>query len=251
MKNLIYYSVLHNPEYIDLLQISLLSLINKNFIDLNETDLLIITTNSLKIKIQEIEQKINIKFNYFIVNEADLGDNYKLLYAGAGRLLIFKYNNIDNYNKILYLDTDTIFINHSNTLFDLKLENKLYAHGLNTISSEHHGAQFFNFNEYDKNTESFGSGVLLFNNCSEIKNLFLKTYNHICEHVKNNNSSPECLEQPFLVYHTIVSDLKDGELIRNKISHEPHAMFENATIIHFLGGPGLYNYKKIRMSNYL
>ena len=76
-----------------------------------------------------------------------------------------------------------------NEIFNMRLENKLYAEQEDTIASEHHGAQFFDFTKIDKNTPAFCAGVLLFKNCNEIKCLFEKTLNHILEYVKSVKNS--------------------------------------------------------------
>jgi lipopolysaccharide biosynthesis glycosyltransferase len=60
--------------------------------------------------------------HYYILDVKSLFD------AGCTRLNIFKYENIEKYKKILYLDTDILLNSNVNVLFDIDLSpEKLYA----------------------------------------------------------------------------------------------------------------------------
>jgi hypothetical protein len=99
--------------------------------------------------------------------------------ASAARLHIFEYENIDHYNKILYLDTDIIIQGNIMKIFECLIEDKLYAVKENNINTSFNGAFFFDFNKFDLNTPAFNAGVLLFKNSANIRRVFCDINKHI------------------------------------------------------------------------
>ena len=70
--------------------------------------------------------------------------------ASCCKINIFQYENIDIYDKILYLDTDVLINSDVNILFNLEIaSNKLYALEEGFIGHELWGGQFFNFTPLD------------------------------------------------------------------------------------------------------
>ena len=61
---------------------------------------------------------------------------------------------------------------------------------------------------------------------------------------------PECLDQPFIVYHAVKNNLYNNEKLINIIINNPNN-FNNETICHFSGGPGHYESKIVKMSNFM
>ncbi len=92
------------------------------------------------------------------------------------RYEIFNWIDINKYDNILYLDTDTIVSGNLSTVF-LIIEKSLTPIVALSEKSEqgepYHGQQIYNF--YGKrfeNSSSFSTGVLGFRNCSTVENIF-------------------------------------------------------------------------------
>jgi hypothetical protein len=186
----------------------------------------------------------NIYF-HFINSNSDL-------YSLSSRFLVFDYQRIHEYNKILYLDTDILITNNINTIFNLNLENKLYALMEGTINDIFHGRKFFNFNSISGGTTSFTSGILLFNNCHEIRNLFNITMNAIIDNINNNGIKPPAYDQAFINYHAISNNLYNNTLLLSYCINNPEMFrYNNHIISHFPGGVGWYESKYDKMSNYI
>jgi lipopolysaccharide biosynthesis glycosyltransferase len=172
--DLIYSCVFFQDKYIDLI-----SLLLKSYIvyGKSNTKYLIITNESFVSKIQNIFDTLNINGTIWSLN---LNSKFE---AGYSRLKIFDYPEINNYNKILYLDCDVLIGNKVENILNLILEDKLYGLKEGNTNHLHWGAQFF---ENNPNISGFTSGVLLFNNSPLMKNLFQNILTHIETHINNN-----------------------------------------------------------------
>jgi len=249
MKNLIYFTIFGNKKYLNLMNLLMASL--KAFGNPNKNiDFLIITSPDFK-ETEKIfnELDYNIDFHYI-----DTNNN---LYSLSSRLLIFNYNRISEYNKILYLDTDILITNDINTIFNLNLENKLYALLEGTIEDEWHGREFFDFSIINNSTTSFTSGILLFNNCNEINNLFNIIINAININLNTNGVKPYAYDQAFINYYAITNNLYNNTLLTNYcinhyfINNPSMNEYKNHIISHFPGVVGWYENKYDKMSNYI
>lgn len=223
MKSLVYISVFLKKDYINLLNLLFESLIVSRT-DLNNIDILVITQNDFKCDIKKISEKckidIEIKcldfwYSKYKKNRRKTQKKYiDILDASQMSLRIFELVNLDLYEKILYLDADVLVLRDLNEIFNIQIKNKLYAEQQSNIKSGHHGSMFFDFTKMNKNTPAFCAGILLFKNCNEIKELFKKTLKHIKEHIISKKPIPMCVEQPFLVYNTIMCNLYDCKLTK-------------------------------------
>ena len=213
MKNLIYTCIFYNKQYIDMLYLLLESIyIYGNLND--NIDILIYTNTEFKNTI--CESIFNCKNIIFEIN-----DNYTVLTdAFFARLDLFDFNIINNYNKILYLDSDIIIIDDINKIFELNINNIIYANeegSIDNTTSEAWGCSFFK-NDLDKYEDktAFSSGVLLFNNHNIIKNLFEEIKNHV-KNDKEKDILNEFHDQPYFVYHCKKNNLIDNKLLNNFI----------------------------------
>ena len=110
-----------------------------------------------------------------------------------------------------------------------------------------------NLDKYDDKT-AFNSGVLLFNNCQTIRDLF----NDIKQHMINDPDKCWFYDQPYIVYNTMTQNLHDNKALKeyvllndiNLFFNYWHA-FSDKTLIHFIGTPGNYGGKSERMTQYL
>ena len=242
--NLIYACVFYQKEYINLLKLLINSIFNKSDINIKTTDILIITSPQFHLLIQNELKIFNLPIKYYILNY------YTLFDAGCARLNIFNYELINNYENILYLDTDILLNSDVNILFNLDISSeKIYALEEGNIHSDFWGGQFFNFNEIDKNMSAFTSGILYFKNSETIKILFNTIKTHIYEYINvQKNNIPTCLDQPFIVYHAIIENKYDNQLLKKYAENNPSFVSPEKIIYHFPGGPGAYQSKNEKMT---
>lgn len=244
--NLIYICVFFNKDYIKLLDLLIKSLHTNGNINKQTTDILIVSSSAFKPLIENIASQYAFSFKYCILTISTLFE------SASARLKLFNYNDIDLslYEKILYLDTDILINNDLNTIFNLDIDsNKIYALEEGNIGHEYWGGQFFNFTKYNRNTLAFSSGILYFKNTPEIKSLFDKILNHIKDFISSKQYSiPICLEQPFIVYNSIINEQYNNTLMKSYIENNPSIVKENIIIYHFPGGPGNFISKIDKMT---
>jgi len=167
--------------------------------------------------------------------------------ASCCKLNIFHYNNIDKYDKLLYLDADVLINGDVNQLFNLDISsNKIYALEEGHIGHEYWGGQFFNFNVFTKQTSAFSAGVFYFRNSLDIKSLFLDVQNHIT----TSKLVPVCLDQPFLVYQSFIQNKYDNQMMKTYLENNPKDVNLEKIIYHFPGGPGDYESKYDKMMSF-
>lgn len=241
--NLIYMCVFHQESYINLLKLLVTSISVKGNINKDTTEILIITSPTFEPLIQKEMESFDLPIQYFTI------DLHTLFDAGCSRLNIFKYTNIHNYDTILYLDTDILINSDMNVLFNLELSSdKIYALEEGVISHDYWGAQFFDFSNYDRNTLAFSSGILLFRNSDSMKLLFNAIQLHIEDYIFNkNNTIPNCLDQPFIVYNAISQSKYDNQLLKNYVENSPSNVTSSKVVYHFPGEIGVYQSKYTRM----
>jgi len=248
--NLIYMCVFHNQNYINLLKLLIRSISVKSNINKETTNILIITSPSFHPLIQKELLEFNLPIYYFILNLNTLME------SSCCKINIFQYENIDIYDKILYLDTDVLINSDINILFNLEIAfNKLYALEEAFIWHEYWGGQFFNFNDtsnkYNKDTPAFSAGVFYFKNSKEMKELFKNIQSHIKEYIYiQNNPIPICLDQPFVVYNSFIENKYDNQMMISYLENNPINISKDKIIYHFPGGPGNYSSKIEKMNNF-
>lgn len=243
--NLIYICVFHQENYINLLKILMTSLITRGNINKTNTDILIITSPVFQTLIQNELSCFNIDLEYYIL------DLQTLFEAKCAKLNIFDYENINKYDKILYLDTDTLINNDINILFDIELADKLYVLEEGYIGHEFWGGDFFNFSKYSTDQTAFTPGILYFNNIKIIQDLFNSIKTHIADFIyKNNNSIPRCQDKPFIVYNTITRKIYDNVIMKKYCVNNPDAVSSEIIIYHFPGGQCDYSNKYNKMINF-
>ena len=238
MKKLIFITVFKNIHYIKMLSLLIKSIYIYGNID-NNTDILIYTSSYFKYIIEN-SKFFSDKIKFFCNNRYNSID-----LACKARLDLFDYPLINNYNKILYLDTDILIQKKINNIFDLIEKNVIYAVKEGQIDNDPNdywgGKTLFKYeisNYLDKS--SFNSGVMLFNNCIEIKELFNKIRHHI-----SINKSAQFHDQPYIVYNAKKNNLIDNIILNEYV--DINIVNSNKIILHFAGGPGIHENKLIHM----
>jgi len=196
---------------------------------------------------------------YPIINELtkfEINDNYKTVEkACKARLDLFDLlvptNKKYNYEKILYLDTDIIVKGNLQNIFDLCQEDKLYVLEEGSINSDTDfwGKTLFqNAGDLDVYTNkmdtkafstAFSSGILLFNNCEKIKDLFTAIQ-------KDMIARPfkfYCQDQPYIVYNAFKYGLYDNLTLKPFVVNNDYDIKSSKIIHHFPGDPGLHVHK--------
>ena len=182
----------------------------------------------------------------------EINDTYNSIEKACNaRLDLFNLQSIVNYNKILYLDTDILVKDQINKVFNIIKYNILYVleEGLLTDNDEFYGGKSLfqsEINNYNDIT-AFTSGILLFNNCEQIKNLF----NKINEDIINRPFKTGCHDQPYIVYNAFKYNLYDNKILKSYAVNNDYNIHSDKVIHHFPGGPGVYHAKIIHMTKFL
>jgi lipopolysaccharide biosynthesis glycosyltransferase len=204
-------------------------------------DLVVITTEDFVKDIENLSNLLNIKLNILLTSYKDTPEK-----AMMDRFKIFEYPDIDKYSKLLYLDTDILFQEKLEILFNLEIEDKIYGVIENDmkIESVTHGGVLFDFTKVNKNIPGVNAGALLFKNSDVIKSLFIDIFKKREELIRNNITygiNDQCL----LNYFCVTNNLFGNNILSNYI-HLPRAIdypmspLNNTNIImnHFYGGGG-------------
>jgi len=242
-KKLIYCCISFNERYSNLLKLLAISLKSYGNIQ-SDTDILVLTEKSFEQRVKNIFKETQLDVIVHILqSESRTG-------AFCSRLFIFDYPKIHLYDKILYLDIDTLVTGDLSSIFNMEIQNKLYGLKEGKIDHSFWGSQFFDFTKINRNTEAFSSAILFFNNCNEIKLLFSKILKHIQKHNDENKPMPDCLDQPFIVYHAVMNNMYNNTDLIGKATNDPNTR-KNEVISHFSGDIGKYECKIGKMQKYL
>jgi hypothetical protein len=165
---------------------------------------------------------------------------------------LFNLPSTINYNKILYLDTDIIIKDNINKVFDVCEQDILYVleeeGGKIDSDTDFWGKTLFGneINNYNDKS-AFTSGILLFNNCEKIKDLFIK----INEDIINRPYYFCCCDQPYIVYNAFKYNLYNNKILKSLAVNNDNNIDSDKIIHHFPGGPGAYQHKINNMTNFL
>lgn len=230
--NLVYMCCFCKKEYIDMLTLLLISM--KQYSKIDTFDILIFTNKEFEEKINSLSIFLEIPL---IIKVVDINTAIESVFF---RLNIFDYEYIEKYTKILHIDTDILIQNDLTAIFNLQIEDKLYAVKEVTVESEYHGAELFDFSKVPKDTPAFNAGVLLFNNSKTIKNIFNIIKNDINIYKQNNMPYPKGLDQAFINYYFITKKLYDIDILTPYVNlvgkYNPIGPLNNICIMnHFYG----------------
>lgn len=250
MKNLIYMCVFFNKKYIELAKILLKSLKIFGKVD-SSIDILIITNIEFMDELSDFCKSLDISYKIHVTNNVTIEE------SKLSRYEIFRINddiNLDEYSKLLYLDIDIIVQSDIKEIFKYKLLDKIYAKDQGNIECDMYGKLLFDewrkySNNYiDKKTTSFCSGVLLFNKCKKVEELFERTLIHLSEYKKSGKRFGICIDQPFLNFNAIISNMYEIELLKDKITNSPDINSKKQIICHFAGNTCAFDVKHKRMT---
>lgn len=245
---LIYSCVFFNEGYLELTELLL-----KSYSQFGNTadkaDYLIICSAKFKDAIQSLFSRLNIKGKIWVLNPMN---KFEACYY---RLKIFDYPKIDQYDKILYLDTDIIISNDLNTILDIDIKEVLYSYADDdkTISDWGHGKIIFeklniSFNPRQK---VFSTAILYFLNCVTMRKLFkdvIKNIEMICPNGKYHLGGT--YDQDFVIFQCVIDKLYDTNTISKYCQNNAGKPAENLILNHFCVPCGEPNGKRARMYNF-
>jgi lipopolysaccharide biosynthesis glycosyltransferase len=250
-KNLVYFTVGYNIEFLDLLDLSIKSM------KLFEKDI------DIFIICDEIfVEKCNIYFNgNKNIKILPIENSKSKQHASMHKLNIFDYD-ISNYEKVLFVDCDILFHTEiTESIFKNIISNKLYVYTEFTDLSWH-TQLYFSLKtytpsqlEYFKQNQIyvFNAGLFGFVNTPEMKNHFSKIRSII-----SNHKGPFFYEQSFMNYYFNLNNQTDRLLLTTKNYEMFHSTPENIKsnkvfknkLIHFCGADTGASTKLDRMQKY-
>ena len=242
--NCVFICVFNQKSYLDMLYLLLESIFIYGNLD-DSTELLVYTSSAFMHIIKQ-SHLFNDKKIKFEIN--DTFDNIDK--ACKARLDIFDFGSIKKYNKILYLDTDILIKDNIDKVFNACIEDVLYTleEGEIDNNADYWGKTLFGdeINHFADKT-AFTSGILLFNNCERIKDLFQKIKEDI--DIRPHNFS--CIDQPYIVYNAFKYNLYNNKSLKTLAVNNDNNIDSNKVIHHFPGGPGIYVRKITEMTLFL
>jgi FkbM family methyltransferase len=213
--------------------------------NLKENESLLIYTSTLFMNMIKQSHLFNdTKINF------EINDNYNNIdKACKARLDLFKLPSIQIYDKILYLDTDILIKNDISLVFDVCKEDLLYVLEEGEINNDCWGGVTLFGNEIKNYNDisAFTSGILLFNNCDKIKDLF----NKINEDISKRPHNFSCYDQPYIVYNAFKYNLYNNKILKSLAVNNDANIHSDKVIHHFPGGPGSYQGKIEGMTIFL
>jgi len=242
--NCIFVCVFNQEKYVDMFFLFLESILIYGNLDDN-THILVYTS----IPFMNIIKQSHL-FNEKI--KFEINDTYNNIdKACKARLDLFNLHSITNYNKILYLDTDILVKDNINKVFDVCEEDFLYVLKEGELTNDDNwygGVTLFGdeINNYSDKS-AFSSGILLFNNCEKIKDLF----NKINEDINKRPYNFDCFDQPYIVYNAFKYNLYNNKILKSLVVNNDDNIHSDKVIHHFPGGPGVYQHKIVNMTKFL
>jgi hypothetical protein len=155
---------------------------------------------------------------------------------------VFDFPNITQYEKIVYVDADTMFLRDPTPLFDVIVEDVIYAGGEGNILSEanYWGRSLFLKNDSScVDQEGISVSCLGFKNLPEIKKLFSKIKQAFYLDMYQNKLV--FYDQPFfnvfLISNHMVNKTDFKKLVLSRPTPE-EAAEKGLVAVHFAGCPG-------------
>ncbi len=255
-KNLIYSCLFFNDSYIKLLKLLLMSYrLYKD--EKSDITYLIVCCQDFNKDIMKICDDLSIDF---IIWNLNINSKFE---AACCRLNIFDFKDIDNFEKILYLDCDILINNNIEKIFNLELEkDKLYVSDRQNNEMEGCFGVHKTFSVYNPKiintldtSKGFCSGILFFTSSNIIKNFFKDTQTLV---KKYNGPIPNTWDQPFINVEANMRNMLNLQLIDSLCLNagsegRTKGCLDNVNeiIIHFTEGDrGIVNGKYNRMSRY-
>lgn len=236
-RNLIYYSLGGHVQYIDMFRMHINSLKSNNDID---ADVLVIT---------------NSRFVDLMIHDPDFSQVHYMLADTEGvekssckKISIYKYD-LSLYDKVFFCDIDTLWVDKVSKVFEVITPDKIHFSTEKGFMCEsiYHGKDLMTEDEIIAATNdrvpalNFGT----FGFSASIAYVFERLEEYIDDNIGMMNV---CLEQPFgnvFMYRNDLYSTSLDSVVSNGDTSNPKVL------MHFLGGPGNYESKFIKMCGFL
>ncbi len=251
-KNLLYVAVYGNKDYVKLFNLLFSSLVlSKN--DSSDFSLLVMTAPSLKDDILRTISSMNSGVELLVWASEEKPDKFGAAFA---RYHIFELEQIDQFEKILYLDTDVLINGALSDVFHNDLsEGTIYclpeADELLGDLNDYYGKSLFIEQGLERCLieRGFTSGAILFKNGLVVRHLFAEVLKIGSESRKNGRVF-SCLDQPFLNLLATSKSLINLDLLPKYMVNNPVNVTGGFVINHFPGGVGNFGSKFSKMSKF-
>lgn len=246
-KNLVYFTLNHSLEYIDLFFYCIRSIVNKD--DASKFDLLVICPLSFEKIITELiyDRRIDLKgFNLLFYHVPEARDGIE---ASMNKLKICQWPHITYYGKVLFLDVDILAKEPIGELFDLQLDSDKFYSAIHNVSDHLHHTKFHKLVDYDlrkmnefrdKRIYAFNAGQYLF-----VNSLRMMHHIHNVAWVSQAWPGEYFFEQSFLNHYFNWFAISDVHLLDPYVKFVAvhlwdkgdftHPKKSNYSIIHFAG----------------
>jgi len=211
----------------------------------NSTDDILVYTSSVFMELikSNILYSDRIKFK--------INDSYDSVDSSCkARLDFFDLDGIDNYTKILYLDIDIIIKGPLSKVFNIIERDILYVleeGNLNDCDDFYGGKTLFGREIHNySDISAFTTGIMLFNNCENIKMLF----HQVKEDIVKRPHFFNCYDQPYIVYNAFKSQLFDNKKLKQYAVNNDYIVGDKI-IHHFPGIVGSYIKKTEKMIKFM
>ena len=248
-RNLLYFSVGYNEDYFTLLMCCLRSIQanakNPNF------DILIIHDGLDESQIESCFD-LNIKFHF-------IAEAFDGVEASVNKLKIFDFKEINQYNKVLFLDADVIVDCDLSKVFDLNLQaNKIYSYIHDCCKYAVHNTKYHTIQKYSKQEidifeqrkiRPFNAGQFMFLNSQSMR-VHFENVNHLFKIWKdsyffeqsflnfyfnlNLASDTFLFDSLFYIYYIGNERMENQELQKNKIVHYAGSPCDGSTKLQFV-----------------
>jgi hypothetical protein len=253
-KNLVYTTIGYNEKWFDIILLLLFSI--EKYTTIKDFDFLLICDDNMYDSINniiktELETELSFKVKLHNIKRNSSAPDK----ASINKLYVFDFEEIDNYQKILFIDGDIISLYDLKNVFNnILCDDILYVYKeIDDINCHNH--IFWGLENYtplelerfeEKNIYPFNCGLFLFNNTigmkEDFKNiiLFISTYN-----------GKSFYEQSFMNYYFNKKESVNYEIFNNnnyKLGVDCDIKYPNK-IVHFSGANNS-GYTKFEMMKY-
>ena len=171
--------------------------------------------------------------------------------ACCARLHVFDLESTRKFHKILYLDLDLIIKRPIAPIFDLPIDDKLYAlteGNLKTDEDDDHGKSYFDPGYIDDldDTSTFTTGILLFRNCDRMIEFF-----RVCRMDALTRPYHPRHDQPVIIYHAFLLKCFDNKVLCDYAVNNNSDVDSKQILHHFPTTTGNYESKIPMMSDFL
>ena len=228
-KNLVYYTHGFSNKFLDLLELSIRSLRLQN-----NNDVVVICDESF---VDDCKNKLKNYTNIFIHVVKDSKSAHE---ASMNKLKIFDYENINNYNKILFIDSDIIVHTNLISIFNnINDDNILYVKK-ESDNFDDHTAIYWSLKLYtDEDLNNFKLKNIHIFNCGQfgfINSESMKIHFNNINIMINTHKGESFYEQSFMNHYFNLNQLKNETVLEEKVKlfPEKNVNYEDK-IIHFCG----------------